>query len=81
MIGRTRAAIASAILLPDLWLANLAILQSGRRRVELDVMNQNRPNSMQSVESRDDRVAEFLELYSTNYPAPSVFCDRVVADG
>ena len=31
-------------------------------------MNHNRPTNNLAVENRDDRVAEFLELYSTNYP-------------
>ena len=31
-------------------------------------MNHDRPNNKPAVENRDDRVAEFLELYSTNYP-------------
>ena len=45
-----------------------AIQQTGRRRVELDVMNHNRPTNNRAAENRDDRMAEFLELYSTNYP-------------
>ena len=44
-------------------------------------MNHNRPNSMQSVESRDDRVAEFLELYSTNYPRLQFFVTALLPTG
>ena len=31
-------------------------------------MNHNRPTNNRAAENRDDRMAEFLELYSTNYP-------------
>ena len=44
-------------------------------------MNHNRPSSMQSVESRDDRVAEFLELYSTNYPRLQFFVTALLPTG